>query len=221
MADENYISIDLASQTGQQAIAAAITNLSEFLSSLGRSNNGNTITTKAIVTKAIINLSSVWSGEDPYTQIITIPSLSIDPDSKIDLQPDYIVINQLIADGVKSIYIQNDNGILTCYCIGGHPSTPVSIQCTILSIHPVMTSIIIESEPTKTIYTVGDSLDLSGLKVVANYSDDTSSDITSGCILNYSNGDVLSDIGTHNIFIIYYENDIIKYTSFTITVNNS
>lgn len=201
--------IDLASQTGQQIIANAINNMSNLLT-----YNGNNII------RAIVTLDDEdWIGNDPYTQGININNVPINSNSKIDLQPDTTVINQLIDDGVKGLYIQNNNGSLTAYAIGAQPTESLSIQCTISNINQFLVGILIDSMPTKVIYDVGDDLDLTGLVILASYADGSTDDITSDCIFDPVDGSELSDAGEQIIGIAYYKDGITKLTAFSITVN--
>ena len=54
--------------------------------------------------------------------------------SKIDLQPDSVVLNQLINDGVSVLYVENNNGIFTVYAIGAKPTANLTIQVTITEV---------------------------------------------------------------------------------------
>ena len=73
-----------------------------------------------------VTLSTEWSGNDPYTQVITIPGAT--EYSKIDLQPGATVIEEMINDGVTALWVQNDNGVLTAYAMGAQPSSALTIQ---------------------------------------------------------------------------------------------
>jgi len=84
----------------------------------------------------------------------------------------------------------------------------------------VLESIKITKKPSKTAYTVGDKLDLSGMVVTATYSDGSSrkvSDVTA----DPANGEALDSVDIHVVRIEYTENGITKSDSITITVNNS
>ena len=85
-------------------------------------------------TKKSISLSASWSGTDPYTQIVTVSGYTITANSKVDLQPDAATVNQLIADGAKALYVENNNGTLTAYAIGAAPTAAMTIQCTIAEV---------------------------------------------------------------------------------------
>lgn len=79
-----------------------------------------------------------------------------------------------------------------------------------------LVSLSVSSRPKKTEYYVGDSLDTSGLKVEAKYSDDTKKDVTSSCHVLDAD---LSNAGTVSVKVTFEDNGIEKTTSFTVNVN--
>lgn len=80
-----------------------------------------------------ITLSTSWSGSGTtYTQNISISGGTAK--SKVDLQPDSTVLNQLINDGVSALYISNNNGTFTAYAIGAKPTANLTIQITITEV---------------------------------------------------------------------------------------
>jgi len=76
-----------------------------------------------------VTLGTTWSGNDPYTQIVTISGATAW--SKVDIQPDDEVLAQLISDGVRAIWIENDDGVFTAHAIGGVNTESVTLQCTL------------------------------------------------------------------------------------------
>lgn len=78
-----------------------------------------------------LQLSATWSGTGPYTQVITLSGYTPTSNTKIDLQPDMTVIQQLINDEVGGLYIENNNGVLTAYSIGNKPSVALTLQVTV------------------------------------------------------------------------------------------
>lgn len=90
---------------------------------------------KASVNQKTVSLSATWTGEDPYTQTVTVPGYTIAANSKVDLQPDASQIAQLIEDGVTALYIANNNGVLTAYAIGAEISTAMTVQCIITEVN--------------------------------------------------------------------------------------
>ena len=71
--------------------------------------------------------ASAWTGSgDVYTQPVTLANVQVG--ESIDLRPDDAVILQLSNDGVTSVYIENNNGVLTARCTGGKPTTNLTMQ---------------------------------------------------------------------------------------------
>jgi len=89
------------------------------------------------------------------------------------------------------------------------------------SVAPTLSSISVDTLPTKTSYKQGETLDTSGLVVTAHYSDSSSIDVTSVCVLDPSNGSTLSTIGTTTINVSYTDGAITKNTSFDVPVEAS
>lgn len=168
--------------------------------------------------RSIVNLTTTWSGSGPYTQVVTVDNVTITPNSKIDLQPDSTVLNQLLSDGVQALWIQNDGGVLTAYAIGASPSVALSIQCLVSLTETSVAGIAVTTQPTKTTYAVGNTLDLSGLVVTATFADGTTSVVTDDCTFSIADGSTLSLQGTQTIAISYLYNGITKNTAFFITV---
>ena len=82
-----------------------------------------------IKTGSITLATSSWSGSGTtYTQTATISGGT--SNSKIDLQPNSTVINQLLTDGVSAIYIENNSGTFKAYAIGAKPTANLTIQFT-------------------------------------------------------------------------------------------
>lgn len=101
---------------------------------------------------------------------------------------------------VKNLTATN-GGMVTLYAVWQkNPSTVSSIS--------------IQSKPTKTVYTVGEKFEASGLKVKVTMSDGTTKTITSGFTL--SNPD-MSKAGTKSVTVTYSG----KTVSFTITVKDA
>lgn len=77
-------------------------------------------------------LANAWIGDGTFTQVVTIDGATLN--SKIDLQPDSIVLNQLISDGVSALYIENNNGVFTAYAVGAKPTSDLNIQVTVTEV---------------------------------------------------------------------------------------
>ena len=90
-----------------------------------------------------------------------------------------------------------------------------------LSITPVLSSIAVTTQPTKTSYAKGDALDLTGVVITATRTSDlvTETDIvTSSCVFDPADETVLSEAGTITVGVSYTENNKTVTSSFNITV---
>ena len=80
-----------------------------------------------------LSLTDSWEDHGTYfTQALTFEGMPAN--GKVDLQPDYATINQLIDDGVTSLYVVNTDGVLTAYATGAAPTVALTIQCTITEV---------------------------------------------------------------------------------------
>ena len=86
------------------------------------------------VRKGTISLRAQWDGDGIYTQLVTVPGVTITANSKVDLQPDMEEIEQLAGDGVAALYVENDSGVLTAYAAGAAPSSAMTLQCTVTEV---------------------------------------------------------------------------------------
>ena len=74
--------------------------------------------------------------------------------------------------------------------------------------------------PDNTVFTVGDKLDLTGLKVTASYSDGTTKDVTDSENVTVDTSECNMDVaGTYTVKVSYTENDITMSDTFQIEVN--
>lgn len=87
-----------------------------------------------------------------------------------------------------------------------------------ITVKRVLTSIAIATQPAKTTYEKGDSLDLTGMTVKATYNSGATAVVT-GWITSPASGVVLSTLGTQTVTVSYSENGVTKTTSFTVQVN--
>ena len=85
---------------------------------------------------------------------------------------------------------------------------------TVASANISVSSIAIKSNPTKTVYMVGDKLDTTGLKLTATYSDKSVKTVSSGFTCSVSN---LTRVGTTKVTVTYGG----KTTTFNVTVTKA
>lgn len=90
-------------------------------------------------------------------------------------------------------------------------------EFAVIEVEPVVTSIEIKSLPAITEYNIGDSLDLSGLSVVAYYSDSSVKQIDD---YNVSMTD-MSSLGVKKVTVYYTFSGVTKTAEFEITVTDS
>ena len=84
---------------------------------------------QAAIICGTMTLTTSWTetatGSGIYTQTVVISGVTAN--SKIDLQPDAIVINQMYDDGCKAIYAVNNNGTITAYAVGAALTAAVTV----------------------------------------------------------------------------------------------
>lgn len=84
-----------------------------------------------IVSAIDISLSTAsWTGSDPYTQ--TIASLNGQKGVQANIQLSDTLYDQLVADGVTYLNIENNNGIFTAKAKGGKPSVDLTVQISLI-----------------------------------------------------------------------------------------
>ncbi len=97
------------------------------------------------------------------------------------------------------------------------PAADVLVTAEFEDIPVLLDSISVTTPPTKTDYTVGETLDLTGLVVTATYTDKTTKEVT-GYVATPDTGTALDTEGPQTITISYTEGDITKETTFTVQV---
>ena len=102
--------------------------------------------------------------------------------------------------------------------------TPITADITLTArwewIEPVVLErIAVTSMPDKTVYTVGDSLDLYGLEITAYFSDETFS-VVDEYTTKPIDGSILDTVGPVTVAVSYTVDDVTRTTSFTVTVND-
>jgi len=87
-----------------------------------------------------------------------------------------------------------------------------------LGVPTALESITVTTRPAKTAYTVGDSLDLTGLVVTATYSDDTTADVTADVTTSPAGGADLATVGSQTVTVTYVDGAVTKTAAFEVTV---
>ena len=81
-----------------------------------------------------ITMSASWTGNNPYTQTVTVTGATVTSHSLVSLQPTAAQMASLISAGVSALTIENNNGTLTAYAIGSAPSAAMTMQCTVTEV---------------------------------------------------------------------------------------
>ena len=126
---------------------------------------------------------------------------------------------------VTSYKLTDANGVLLADYGGSLPATVAGPDYAALEItygataRPVtLDSIAVSTPPTKTSYTVGDTLDLTGMTVTATYSDSSTADVTTDVTIDLTAGTALDTSGTQTVTVTYTDNGIAKTATFNVTV---
>lgn len=91
------------------------------------------------------------------------------------------------------------------------PSSGKTMKKVTINPAPIPTELVLTS-PTKTSYTAGESLDLTGLTVKAKFNDGTEQDVTSECTFSPSNGTVLYE-NTSEVLVSWTYGGAATYTT--------
>ena len=114
------------------------------------------------------------------------------------------------AEGVELTV--DDTTVTVTY--GGHKAT---FTITVSEKAPAELTGITVAGPTMTMYTVGESLDLTGLVVTATYDDGSSKEVT-GYVTSPADGTVLDTVGSQTVTVSYTEGGVTMTATFTVTV---
>lgn len=79
-----------------------------------------------------LSIGTSWTGsESPYSQSITISGYTVTANTRVDLAADANTIATLTEQGVKSLFVVNDNGALTLYAVGEKPTSSITVQAAV------------------------------------------------------------------------------------------
>lgn len=78
-----------------------------------------------------ITVGTTWtlSSTNLYTQVVQISGIT--SKSKVDLQLDATTYQALETVGVKALWSENNNGVVSIFCLGSAPSTSFEVQAEI------------------------------------------------------------------------------------------
>ncbi len=81
-------------------------------------------------TSGTISLPAQWTAgsNGTYTATATANGYSVTGKTVVNLVTDAAVISQMLADGVRQIYVSNSGAALTAVAIGGYPSNAMELQ---------------------------------------------------------------------------------------------
>ena len=85
-----------------------------------------------VKTASITLAAASWTGDDPYTQTVTISGVTAK--SRIDLNPSAAVLSAAMEGGY-GLVIGNNNGTVTVYAVGAKPTTAITVQVSITEVN--------------------------------------------------------------------------------------
>ena len=74
-------------------------------------------------------------ADNRYYQVVTVENGKITPNSKVDLQPSAEQITIFYKKDLAFVP-ENDDGVITVYCIGQTPTNDYTIQATVTEVTP-------------------------------------------------------------------------------------
>lgn len=74
-----------------------------------------------------VSLGTEWSATEPHTIVATPVGYTVTEKTMVSIPPHAGTLIQMRNDGVQTLYITNDNGVLTAYAIGNAPSVAMEI----------------------------------------------------------------------------------------------
>lgn len=87
------------------------------------------------VINKINRVNAVYSYTIPYAnwdnnvQTLTLPATyTVTSNTKVDIEGDDSVIEQLVIDDCGGLYVENNNGVLTLHAINNSPTANITVQ---------------------------------------------------------------------------------------------
>ena len=181
----------------------------------GENFKPNEPVTRAEISKLIYNVSA-----PAYTVTIGTPDGGTITASPVKARPGTLITLTITPDAgmqLKAGTLKYDDVAITGTTFT-MPAKDVIVTAEFEGNPVALESIAVTSEPAKTTYTVGESLDLSGLVVTATYSDDTTAAVT-GYTTSPADDSTLDTAGSITITVSYTQGTVTKTTTFAVQVN--
>ena len=205
----NYFYFDLSNVTGAcyYSLHIEFGNLApEVTSNIDSATIYTSGTTSAVATLTYSNFTNIEdvSVSSSDTSVIPVANCVLTNSNQT------LTITQNGVDGSSTITVEAIDSDLEVYSC--------DIAITVVDNSITLTKIEVTNEPDNTVYTEGDTLDLTGLVVTATFSDESTDIVTTSCEFLPDDGDVLSTTDDE-VLISYTYAGVEKETSFEITVN--
>lgn len=95
-------------------------------------DNANGENFAVIKTGQITLTTAGWAGEGPFTQVVN--HTNIGARTQVNVDASIALLDQMEADGVVAIFIENNNGIATAYIKGAKFTTDVTIDVSFMEV---------------------------------------------------------------------------------------
>jgi len=148
-------------------------------------------------------------------ETLTMSGISVKANFSDDTSED-VTDEVTFSPAVGTTLYESTKAVTVSWSYGGVATYSVNQAITVTR---VLSSISITTQPSKTSYYKGDTLDLSGMVVKATFNSGATEDITSLCTTSPASGATLSTLGTQTVTVSYTENGVTKTASFTVTVS--
>lgn len=113
-------------------VNSSVDTLEESINTLESSVGTLESSVEDAISKVInLTLPASWidNGDGKFSQVITIEGLT--SNMKVNLEPNMAILDQMENDGVKSLFIENSDGVATAICRGAALSVEVTVQATL------------------------------------------------------------------------------------------